>query len=204
MELIEYADAVMRYGIETANHIMDNNRNIKLNKYLCLILRHKPEIIGIELDEKGWGNVDILIKNLNEKGKEIDFTLLKQIVETDSKNRFSFDESLKKIRANQGHSINIDLAYKSQEPPEFLFHGTATRLVKSILKSGLDKRNRHHVHLSLDVEAAIKVGQRHGEPFVFEVLAEQMFKDGFKFYLSTNGVWLTESVPVKYLKPLEQ
>lgn len=179
---------------------MDNNKNIKLNKYLCLILRHKPEIIEVELDKSGWTDVTLLIENLKKKGKKINFELLKLIVETDNKNRFSFDESFEKIRANQGHSVKIDLGYKAQQPPEFLYHGTATRLVKSILKNGLDKRNRHHVHLSLDVETAIIVGKRHGEPYVFEIIAGQMFKEGFQFYFSENGVWLTENVPVKYLK----
>ena len=178
---------------------MDNNKNIKLNKYLCLILRHKPEIIGVKLDISGWTDVAILIDNLKKKGKKINFEQLKLIVETDNKNRFSFDESFKKIRANQGHSVNIDLGYKAQQPPEFLFHGTATRLVKSIIKNGLDKRNRHHVHLSLDVKTAIIVGKRHGEPHVFKILAGKMFNEGFLFYLSENGVWLTDNVPVKYL-----
>lgn len=183
---------------------MKNDKNIKLNKYLCLILRHKPETVGVELDKKGWTDVTLLIENLKKKGKIIDFKLLNQIVETDNKNRFSFNETFDKIRANQGHSIKIDLGYEAQQPPKTLYHGTATRLVKSILKNGLDKRNRHHVHLSLDVKSAIEVGQRHGEPFVFKVMAGQMFKDGIKFYLSENGVWLTDNVPVKYLKLINQ
>jgi putative RNA 2'-phosphotransferase len=178
---------------------MDNNKNINLNKYLCLILRHKPEIIGVELDKRGWTDVALLIENLKKAGKKINLELLKQIVDTDNKNRFSFDESYEKIRANQGHSIKIDLGYKTQQPPDTLYHGTAKRLVKSIMKNGLDKRNRHHVHLSLDVETAINVGKRHGEPHVFKIFAGQMFNEGFQFYFSDNGVWLTDNVPIKYL-----
>ncbi len=167
-----------------------------------MILRHKPETIGVKLDEKGWCDVDKLLKKLNEAGKIINFELLNHIVETDNKNRFSFDESFKKIRANQGHSVKVNLELIAQKPPQSLYHGTATRLVNSILKTGLDKRNRNYVHLSLSIKSAIKVGERHGKPFVFKVLTGQMFKGGFKFYLSKNGVWLTNVVPVKYLKGL--
>ena len=149
--------------------------------------------------QKTWVDVTLLIENLREKGKRVDLKLLKQIVDTDNKNRFSFDESFEKIRANQGHSVKMDLGYKVQQPPGTLYHGTAKKLVGSILKSGLDKRNRNHVHLSLDIESALKVGKRHGDPYVFKVLAAQMFKDDFDFYLSKNGVWLTDKVPKKYL-----
>ena len=182
---------------------MTYNKNIRLNKYLCFILRHKPDTIGIELDENGWTNVDILIENLNKSGKNINTKLLKQIVETDNKTRFSFNENCSKIRANQGHSVKINLGYQAQQPPEILYHGTATRFSDSILKDGIDKRNRHHVHLSPNVETAIKVGERHGEPYVFEVLARQMYNNGFEFYFSDNGVWLTDNVPMKYLKPIK-
>ncbi len=183
---------------------MTNNRNIKLSKYLCLILRHKPETIGIELDKHGWADVSKLLENLNKAGKNVSFGKLKEVVETDNKNRFSFNETCEKIRANQGHSIKIDLEYLAQQPPEFLYHGTAEKFVNSILKNGLKKQNRHHVHLSTDTETAVKVGQRHGKPFVLKVFSGKMFGDGHTFYLSDNGVWLTDEVPQKYLKPLKQ
>ena len=113
---------------------------------------------------------------------------------------FAFNSTLTKIRANQGHSIEVDLNIKSQKPPEILFHGTGSNSVLFILETGLEKKGRNHVHLSSDIETAIKVGQRHGKPFVFEILAQEMHNDNFEFYLSENGVWLTDHVPVKYLR----
>ncbi|MDD3789409.1 MAG: RNA 2'-phosphotransferase [Petrimonas sp.] len=181
---------------------MDNQRNIKLSKFLCLILRHKPDIVGIELDNRGWADVSNLLEGLYNAGKSISIERLKQIVETDNKNRFSFNETGDKIRANQGHSIKIDLGYNPEQPPEILYHGTAKRFVESILANGLEKKKRHHVHLSPDVGTAIKVGQRHGEPVVFTVLSGQMFNDGILFYLTENGVWLTEKVPIEYISIL--
>lgn len=165
-------------------------------------MRHKPESIGLQLNEYGWADVTQLINNLNEAGKNINFGILKEIVETDNKNRFSFDDSFKRIRANQGHSIKINLGYKPQQPPDILYHGTATRFVDSIHENGLIKQNRHHVHLSLDIEIATNVGKRHGKPFVFEVDTKQMHEDNHLFFISENGVWLTDYVPVKYLKPV--
>jgi putative RNA 2'-phosphotransferase len=179
---------------------LENQRHTKLSKFLCLILRHKPETIGIELDIQGWADVSKLIENLNNAGKRIDIETLKEVVETDNKNRFLFNENFKKIRANQGHSINIHLGYNPQQPPEFLYHGTAEKFVDSILENGLKKKNRNHVHLSVDRETALKVGERHGTPFVFLIFSGQMFSDGHTFYLSENGVWLTDEVPCKYLK----
>ena len=182
---------------------MPSYKIIKLSKYLCLLLRHKPDKIGIELEERGWANVAELLENMNKAGTNIDLNLLIQVVATDNKNRFSFNDKMEKIRANQGHSIKIDLGYEAQQPPELLYHGTATRLVKPIFQNGLDKRKRHHVHLSLDIETAIKVGERHGEAYVFKVFAGKMFKEGFEFFLSENGVWLTDNVPKEHLKPVE-
>ncbi len=183
---------------------MKNNSNIKLGKFLSFILRHKPDTIGIKLDNHGWANVSELIEKLNQSGKKIDLDTLKRIVETDNKQRFAFNSDFDKIRANQGHSIKIDLDYLPQQPPEFLYHGTAERFVKSILETGIEKKNRHHVHLSYDTETALKVGQRHGKPFIFKVLAQEMFNEGYTFYLSDNSVWLTDEVPVKYLETLEK
>jgi len=171
-----------------------------LSKFLSLILRHQPEAIGIELDQNGWTDVDILIEKANINGIELDIETLKHIVETNSKKRFAFNVTFDRIRASQGHSIDVQLGYVNQKPPEILYHGTSEKFVQSILNTGLEKRNRQHVHLSTNVETAIKVGQRHGKPFVFKVSAEQMYNDKFEFFISENGVWLTDNVPVKYLK----
>ena len=171
-----------------------------LSKFLSLILRHKPETIGLKLDENGWVNTSYLLEKCSQHKHKIDFETLKIIVETNNKKRFSFSDNFKKIRANQGHSVDIQLGYLPTKPPRILYHGTTERNVNSILLNGLEKRNRHHVHLSQDVETAINVGKRHGKPFVFEIFSEIMYDNKFKFFISENGVWLTESVPAEYLK----
>jgi len=165
-----------------------------------LVLRHQPELIGLELDENGWVDVDLLLKKLIGHGIQLDLEILRYIVDTNSKKRFSFDEKFNKIRASQGHSVKIDLGYVPQMPPEILYHGTSTKNIDSILQLGIKKRGRQHVHLSCDIETAVKVAQRHGKAFIFEVLAGQMYIDNIQFYLSENGVWLTDNVPIKYLK----
>ena len=170
-----------------------------LSKFLSLILRHKPETIGIELDENGWVNTNLLLEKSNQYNNKIDFETLKIIVETNNKKRFNFSENFEKIRANQGHSLDIELGYLPTKPPRILYHGTAERNVNSILLYGLDKQNRHHVHLSQDIETAVNVGKRHGKPFVFEILSEKMYNDKFEFFVSENGVWLTEKVPTIYV-----
>lgn len=173
---------------------------ISISKFLSLVLRHQPETIGIKLDQNGWTDIHDLIEKANNYGVKFDRETLNHIVATNSKKRFAFNDTFDKIRASQGHSIEIELGYKNEKPPEILFHGTAEIFVKSILGTGLEKRNRQHVHLSSDLETAIKVGQRHGKPFIFKVLAEQMYNDNFQFFISENGVWLTDNVPTKYLK----
>ena len=176
-----------------------NKSDVQIRKFLSLVLRHRPEKIGIELDPNGWVDVDALLAKANSYGMKLDRSALARIVETNSKKRFAFNDSLDKIRASQGHSVDIDLGYVNQEPPEILYHGTGEQSVCSILETGLIKRNRQHVHLSSDIETAVKVGQRHGKPFVFDVLAKKMYNDKFEFFLSDNDVWLTETVPPKYL-----
>ena len=171
----------------------------KISKFLSLVLRHQPETIAISLDKNGWVSVDKLIQKSNAAGVKFDFAMLKHVVATNNKKRFSFNESLDKIRASQGHSVEVELGYESQMPPEILYHGTGINNVASIFLTGLEKRQRQHVHLSRDTETAIKVGIRHGKPAIFEVYSLQMHIDGFKFFLSDNGVWLTDSVPSKYL-----
>ena len=173
----------------------------KLSKYLSKILRHKPEIIGITLDEHGWANVEELIDGI-AKDREFNMEILEEIVRTDAKQRYSFNEDRTLIRANQGHSVNVDVELAEEIPPEILFHGTGERFVPSINESGLVPKSRLYVHLSQDEETAFKVGTRHGKPVLYIVKASDMYKDGYKFYLSKNGVWLVDSVPVKYLKKL--
>lgn len=171
-----------------------------ISKFLSLVLRHQPETIGIQLDQSGWTDITELIEKANNYGIKFDRETLNHIVTTNSKKRFAFNDTFDKIRASQGHSIEIELGYTTQKPPEILFHGTGEKSVQSILITGLEKRSRQHVHLSSDFETAVKVGQRHGKPFVFKVLAEQMYNDNFQFFISDNGVWQTDNVPTKYLE----
>ena len=144
-----------------------------------------------------------MIQKCNQSNIPLSIGILKHIVETNSKKRFAFNEQQNKIRANQGHSIEVELELQAIKPPDILYHGTAERFVSSILEKGLLKQQRRHVHLSSDIETAINVGRRHGRPFVFEILAYQMFSDNYQFFLSDNGVWLTNDVPSKYLKTKE-
>ena len=176
-----------------------NKKLIKPSTFLSLILRHKPETIGLTLDEQGWAEVDTLINLLQQQGAKINLSILEEIVANNDKKRFSFNEDKSKIRANQGHSIAVDLALEPKQPPEYLFHGTATRCIESIATQGLRKRQRHHVHLSSDELTAIKVGQRHGKPVVLKIHAQEMYDAGFNFFLSDNQVWLTDNVPVPYI-----
>ncbi len=171
----------------------------RLSKFLSLVLRHKPEVIGITLDENGWVEVDELIRKAQRKNKPVTHEVLQQVVVNNNKQRFAFSEDGRRIRANQGHSVKINLGYEPTVPPAILFHGTGRKYVDSILQSGLVKKARHHVHLSSDEATALTVGRRHGKPFIFQVLAGQMHADGHHFYVSDNGVWLTEAVPVQYL-----
>ncbi len=172
---------------------------IKNGKFLSLILRHKPEVIGISLDEHGWANVFELITGI-KKDRNFDMNMLEEIVRTDNKQRFAFNPDHTKIRANQGHSIEVDVELKEQNPPEVLYHGTGTKNVSSILKKGLLPQSRLYVHLSKDIHTAIAVGQRHGKPAVFTIRAGEMACKGYQFFLSENCVWLTKYVPAEYLK----
>lgn len=168
------------------------------SKFISLILRHKPETIGITLDEHGWANVDELIAGI-AKTHPIDMAILEQIVAEDEKQRYSFNEDKTLIRANQGHSIPVDVELEEKQPPEILYHGTGEKYVSSINEQGLIPKSRLYVHLSGDEETARKVGQRHGKPVIYKVKSGEMYNDGYKFFRSVNGVWLTKSVPVKYL-----
>lgn len=177
--------------------------NIQLGKFISLILRHKPETIGISLDKNGWANVNELLKGIQNQGINIDFERLNEIVETNNKKRYSFNEDKTKIRANQGHSINVDVELKEAIPPVKLYHGTATKYIDDIMKNGIIHKNRLHVHLSKDIETAINVGTRHGTPVVLEIDTKEMINDGYKFYLSENGVWLTSDIAPKYFKKIK-
>lgn len=170
----------------------------KVSKYISLILRHKPETIGITLDAHGWANVKDLIKGVNKTYK-LDMEMLEEIVATDDKQRYSFNEDKTMIRANQGHSVNVDVELEEVEPPKYLYHGTATKYMDSILKDGLIPKSRLYVHLSADVETAITVGERHGKPIIFRIRSKAMYDQGFKFYKSQNGVWLTKNVPSEFM-----
>lgn len=169
------------------------------SKYMSLILRHKPETIGITLDEHGWADVDELIEGIS-RTQNFNMDILEEIVRTDEKQRYSFNEDKTKIRANQGHSIEVDVELEEKEPPEILWHGTGEKFATSIDNIGLIPKSRLYVHLSKDEETATIVGRRHGKPVLYMVNTREMYKDGFKFFLSKNGVWLTKEVPVRYLE----
>lgn len=166
------------------------------SRFLSLVLRHKPEKLGISLDKEGWTDVKILLSKLNITMSELEF-----VVDTNNKKRFAFNSDKTKIRASQGHSLaEVDIKYKRMIPPAKLYHGTAEVFVNSILKNGLIKGNRNYVHLSSNRDTAINVGSRHGKPVVFLVDALKMNEDGFEFFLSENNVWLTLHVEPKYLE----
>lgn len=175
----------------------------KLSKFISLVLRHRPDAANITLDEHGWANVEELLDGMNETGRKIDMEILEKIVVTDNKQRYCFNQDKTLIRANQGHSIPVDVELKEQEPPEFLFHGTATRFLDDILNDGLKPMSRLYVHLSKDKETALKVGKRHGTPVILKIYSGAMHKDGYRFYLSENGVWLIEKVDVKYFEVMD-
>lgn len=173
------------------------------SKFLSLILRHKPEVIGITLDEHGWADVEELIEKIS-KEQPFDMETLEKIVVTDSKQRYSFNQDKTLIRANQGHSVPVDVELEKKYPPNVLWHGTGEKYVESIDKQGLIPKSRLYVHLSGDYDTAVKVGSRHGKPVVYEINAVQMQRDGYDFFQSVNGVWLIKEVPVKYLRKLDK
>ncbi|WP_377476653.1 MAG: RNA 2'-phosphotransferase [Microcoleus anatoxicus] len=178
---------------------MNNSRLVKISKYLSRHLRHTPERIGIQLDSGGWVPVSELLDACQKHNFPIQLNQLQQVVEQNDKQRFSFDHTGAMIRANQGYSIEIDLELAPAIPPDTLYHGTTTSAVESILKEGIRKMSRHHVHLSTAIETARRVGSRHGIPAVFIVDTAAMHRDSYTFYCSNNGVWLVDFVPPKYL-----
>lgn len=174
-----------------------SDRSTRLGKLIALVLRHKPEVLGITLDSHGWANTKELVEAINKQER---FTMkdLENIVNFDSKQRYSFNSDKSMIRANQGHSINVDVELEEAIPPDVLYHGTATKYRRSIYEEGLKPQNRLYVHLSDNELTATIVGKRHGEPVVFKIDAKQMERDGYKFYRSVNNVWLTKEIPTQY------
>lgn len=178
---------------------MGKNNRDKLSVFLSLVLRHKPESAGISLDKNGWANVNELIQGINNTGREINLSVLDLIVKEDKKGRYSFNEDKTLIRANQGHSVSVDVELLEITPPDILYHGTATRFMMSISEEGLKPMSRLYVHLSEEISTAVKVGKRHGSETILKIDAKRMFLDGIKFYKSKNGVWLTKYVHPKYI-----
>lgn len=181
---------------------MDDKRLVRTSKFLSKVLRHSPEQAGLTLDSGGWVSVADLLAGCARAGVRITPEELREVVEQNDKRRFTFDDTGGRIRANQGHSVEVDLELEPVEPPAVLFHGTAESTVPAILKSGLKKMRRHHVHLSGDEHTARKVGARHGRPVILAVDAAGMRGAGHLFYRSANGVWLVDEVPPAYLKVL--
>lgn len=171
----------------------------KLSKFLSLVLRHRPDTIGLTLDEGGWADIAELIERARKAGVNLTPATIQQIVATSDKQRFSISPDGSCIRANQGHSVPVELGLQETEPPDILYHGTARRNISSIRRDGIRRGKRNHVHLSSDKDTAIKVGVRDGQSIVLTVLAAKMFQDGIRFFISENGVWLTEYVAAEYL-----
>ena len=175
---------------------------VTVSKYLAKHLRHQPDALGLTLGPGGWVNVDDLLAASAAAGFAISYDDLIECVETNDKKRFSFDETGDLIRANQGHSVEVDLQLEEREPPEILFHGTVERFLAPIMAEGLKKGKRHHVHLSKDMDTARKVGARRGKPVILQVDGARMQSQGYKFFVSANGVWLTDAVPAEFLTRL--
>ncbi len=173
---------------------MTSKEKTKTSKFLSLVLRHKPEEIGLVLDSDGWADVNELLQKT-----DISFEDLKEVVNSNDKKRFTFSDDFNKIRASQGHSIKVDLKLEPTTPPEILFHGTAEKNIVSILGKGLLKQDRNYVHLSADIDTAKKVGMRYGKPIVLKISALKMHQEGYKFYISKNNVWLTDFVPERFI-----
>lgn len=179
--------------------MLSREKEEKISKFLSYVLRHCPEDIGLVLDENGWANVYELIQKSKSK-YILTNDIIEFVVKNNKKQRFALSEDKKQIRANQGHSVEVKLNLESVEPPEVLYHGTATRFLDAIMTEGLKAMDRHDVHLSFDRSVAITVGERHGKVIVLEILAKQMHDDGYTFQCSANNVWLTKEVPVKYIR----
>jgi putative RNA 2'-phosphotransferase len=181
---------------------MEEKQLTRISKFLSKYLRHEPATLGLTLASGGWVMVDDLLQACARHNFPITKAQLDEVVEKNNKKRFSFDETGQKIRANQGHSTEVDLQLEPQTPPTILYHGSAQKNLESIMATGLEKRSRHHVHLSKDIATATNVGSRHGKPIVLAIDTKAMQEAGFVFYCSENGVWLVDSVPPKFLRQI--
>jgi putative RNA 2'-phosphotransferase len=179
---------------------VEAKERVKTSKFLSLNLRHEPERVGIKLDNAGWVSVDELLEAVNRHGISLTLEGLKEVVATNDKKRFAFSEDGLKIRASQGHSVEVELKYQPEVPPEFLYHGTPEKFVASIRATGLNKGERHDVHLSPDAATATKVGQRRGQPVVLKIRAGEMHRAGHVFRRSANNVWLVDFVPAEFIE----
>ena len=179
---------------------MTDKELIRISKFLSLILRHEPERVGLRLDDAGWVGVAELLNANNQQGVSLTLDQLKHIVATSDKKRFAFSEDGLRIRASQGHSLEVDLQYEPQAPPELLYHGTATRFLDSIRERGLERMERHAVHLSAETKLTFQVGGRHGKPVLLVIRAGDMHRAGHLFRCSANGVWLVDHVPAQYIQ----
>ncbi len=175
---------------------MNDKRKTKISKFLSYVLRHQPQSIGLTLEKNGWASV---IKILKNDKVHLSFEELKEVVESNDKQRFSFNDDFSMIKANQGHSVSVELKFEEIIPPDTLYHGTAKHFLPAIQQNGLLKGKRHHVHLSKDISTASKVGKRHGKLVIFAIDAKKMHQDGYKFFLSDNHVYLVDQVPTNYL-----
>jgi putative RNA 2'-phosphotransferase len=179
---------------------MTDKDTTRASKFLSLILRHEPERVGLELDRAGWASVSELLEAVNRHGLALTLDQLRHIVATSDKKRFAFSDDGARIRASQGHSLEVDLQYAPQVPPELLYHGTAARFLDSIREKGLQKMERHHVHLSAETAVTVQVGARHGKPVLLVIRAGEMHRAGQLFYRSANGVWLVDQVPPQFIE----
>ena len=182
---------------------MQPDRVVKISKYLSKHLRHQPDRLGLTLAPGGWVEIETLLVACAAHHFPIDRADLETVVAENDKQRLSIDPARTHIRANQGHSVEVDLQLEPQAPPNLLYHGTGEQSIDSILQSGLQKMRRHHVHLSQEIQTAIRVGRRHGRPAVLAIDAAAMHTDGFAFYCSDNQVWLVDRVPPNYLERIE-
>jgi putative RNA 2'-phosphotransferase len=174
-------------------------RHVRVSKFLSLVLRHKPEKIGITLDPKGWVSVSRLLEALEAHGLSLTPDKLREVVGENDKQRFAFSPDGLSIRASQGHSVKVELGYEPSQPPPTLYHGTAKRVLPSIKQQGLLRGSRHHVHLSEQERTAFAVGSRYGRPVILSIASGAMHADGHAFFRAANGVWLTEQVLARYI-----
>jgi len=178
---------------------MNEKETVRTSKFLSLVLRHEPERIGLVLGEAGWVPVEELLRAVNQHGVPLTLDQLRHVVATNSKKRFAFSDDGLQIRASQGHSVEVDLQYEPQAPPELLYHGTATRFLASIRQTGLQRMERHAVHLSAETKITLEVGGRHGKPVLLIIHAGEMHRAGHVFCRSANGVWLVPEVPPQFI-----